>query len=188
VISRTSAMHYKAANRRLQEIARELNVESIVEGSVVRSGNRVRITAQLIYVPTEQRLWGNSYERDLQDLLALQGEVAGDIAQQIEAKLTPHEQARVATVSRCSPQAHDLVLQGIYHWFKATPDDYERARGFAEQAIALDPSCARAHEVLAYYYGITADEGLRPPKEGPSATSRRDCTGRQSKRSPRSWS
>jgi TolB-like protein/DNA-binding winged helix-turn-helix (wHTH) protein/Tfp pilus assembly protein PilF len=166
VISRTSAMHYKGANRRLlPEIARELNVDSIVEGSVVRSGNRVRITAQLIYAPTEQHLWANSYERDRQDLLALQGEVAGDIAQQIEAKLTPEEQVRVATVSRCRPQAHDLVLQGVYHWFKATPEDYDQTREYAERAIALDPGCARAHEVLAYYYAIAADEGLRPPKE-----------------------
>jgi TolB-like protein len=119
VISRTSAMHYKGANRRLPEIARELNVDSIVEGSVLRAGNRVRITAQLIYVPTDQHPWANSYERDLQDVLALQGEVAGDIAEQIEAKLTPQEQVRVAKVSPCSPQAHDLVLQAAYHWFKA---------------------------------------------------------------------
>jgi TolB-like protein/DNA-binding winged helix-turn-helix (wHTH) protein/Tfp pilus assembly protein PilF len=165
VISRTSSMHYRGPNRRLPEIARDLNVDSIVEGSVLRAGNRVRITAQLIHVPTDQHLWANSYERDLKDVLALQGEVAGDIAQQIEAKLTPEEQVRVAKVSRCTPPAHDLVLQGLYHWFKATPDDYERSREYAEQAVALDPGCARAHEVLAYYYGITADEGLRPPKE-----------------------
>ncbi len=165
VISRTSAMHYKGANRPLPEIARELNVDSIVEGSILRAGNRVRITAQLIYVPTEQHPWANSYERGLQDVLALQGEVAGDSAQQIEAKLTPQEQVRVATVSRCSPPAHDLVLQAVYHWFKDTPDDYERTREYAEQAIARDPGCARAHDMLAYYYAILADEGRRPPKE-----------------------
>jgi TolB-like protein/DNA-binding winged helix-turn-helix (wHTH) protein/Tfp pilus assembly protein PilF len=165
VISRTSAMHYKGARPRLRDVARELSVDSIVEGSVLRAGNRVRITAQLIYVPTDQHLWANSYERDLQDVLALQGEVAGDIARQIEAKVTPQEQVRVAKVSPCSPQAHDLVLQAAYHWFKDTSDDYERTREFAEQAVALDPTCARAHDILAYYYAALADEGLRPPKE-----------------------
>src|SRR5437762_11265695 len=107
VISRTSAMHYKAANKTLPQIARELNVDGIVEGSVMRSGNRVRITAQLIDAPTDQHLWAETYERDLGDVLKLQSEVAQAIAQQIRAQLTPQQQARLGSARVVNPAAYE---------------------------------------------------------------------------------
>jgi tetratricopeptide (TPR) repeat protein len=119
----------------------------------------------LVSVATDQHIWARSYDRDVKDVLTLQSEVARDIALQIQSRMTPQQQVRVAKVSRCSPEAHDLVLQGMYHWFKATPDDLEKTRTYGERAVALDPDCARSHEVLAYYYSSAADEGLLPPKE-----------------------
>jgi len=166
VISRASAMHYKGMHKALPEIARELNVNAVVEGSVIRSGNRVRISAQLVDAAHDQNLWAQDYERDLQDVLRLQSEVAWDVVKQIQVKLTPQEQQRIVSYGHCAPNAHDLYLQGLYHWFKATPEGYERSRDYFEQAEAADPNCAEAYVGLGYYYSIAADEGILPPGQG----------------------
>ncbi len=112
VISRTSIMQYKGARRPLPEIARELNVEGIIEGTVLRAGERVRITAQLIRASTDEHIWAERYDRDLTDVLALQSEVAEAVAREVEASLTPQERVRLAHVPVISPEAHDAYLKG----------------------------------------------------------------------------
>src|SRR6266446_1996777 len=116
VISRTSVMRYKKTDKSLPEIARELNVDGIIEGSVQRSADRVRITAQLIEGATDKHLWAQSYERAVKDVLALQDEVARDVANEIKVKLTPQEQARLTRARPVNPEAHELYLRGRFHW------------------------------------------------------------------------
>ena len=165
VISRTSAMHYKGTHKSLPEIARELNVDAVVEGTVARSGDRVRITAQLILAPGDRHLWGEAYDRDLHDILILQADVARDIVQKIKGKLTPLEQARTAGAAKISPEAHDLYLKGLYQWFKQTPDGYKKSFAYFQQAVESDPSSSVGYQGLAYYYAALGDEGLLPPRE-----------------------
>src|SRR5437660_3804355 len=169
-ISRASAMHYKGMHKALPEIARELNVNAVVEGSVIRSGNRVRISAQLVDAAHDQNLWAQDYERDLQDVLRLQSEVAWDVVTQIQAKLTPEERQRIVAYSHCAPRAHDLYLQGMYHFFKRTPEaapeEYDKSGDYLPQAVAADPACADAYVGRAYYYALASDDGLIPPSEG----------------------
>jgi hypothetical protein len=117
VISRTSVMRYKGTKKGLPELARELNVDGIVEGSVMRLGQRVRITAQLLDAPTDQHLWAETYERDLGDVPGLQSEVAEAIAQQVRAQLTPQQQAQLRSVRRGEPrsEAYDTYLRGRFY-------------------------------------------------------------------------
>src|SRR5271168_2443410 len=115
VISRTSVMRYKGTSKGLPEIARELNVDGIIEGSVMRSGQRVRITAQLLYGPTDKHLWADTYERDLGDVLSMQSEVAQAIAQQVRAQVTPQQQARFRAARPVNPEAYDAYLRGRYY-------------------------------------------------------------------------
>jgi len=115
VISRTSVMQYKRGRKPLPEIARELKVETVVEGTVLRSGNRVRIAAQLIHAPTDTHLWAKNYESDLRDILTVQGDVAQAIAREIQIKLTPQEQARFAQTRPVDPEAYEAFLKGRYH-------------------------------------------------------------------------
>jgi serine/threonine protein kinase/Tfp pilus assembly protein PilF len=152
VISRTSAMQYKGARKPLPEIARELNVDAVIEGSVLQAGDRVRITAQLIRATTDQHLWAESYERDLSDILALQGEVARAIAKEIEVKLTSGEEARLASARPVNPEAHPAYLRGRYFWNKRTEVGHKRAFEYFQQAIDVDPSYAAAYAGLADAY------------------------------------
>src|SRR5207247_9757317 len=122
VSSRSSVMAYKRVRRPLPEIARELNVEAVVEGTVMRSGERVRITAQLIQVPDEKHLWAQSYEGDLQDTLALQNNVARAIAEQIQVTLNPQEEAALEKSKRVNPEAYEAYLKGRFFWNKRTGD------------------------------------------------------------------
>src|SRR5260370_18014809 len=115
VISGTSVMRYKGTKKGLPEIARELNVDGMVEGSVMRSGNRVRITAQLLQASTDQHLWAESYERDLGDILRLQSQVAQAIALQVRAQLTPQQQARFRSAGSVNPDAYEAYLRGRYY-------------------------------------------------------------------------
>jgi eukaryotic-like serine/threonine-protein kinase len=159
VISRTSAMRYKGANKPLPEIARELNVDGVIEGSVERSGSRVRITAQLIHAPTDAHLWADSYERDLRDVLSLQDEVARDIANQIKIKLTPAEQARLSSSSPVDPQAYQSYLEGRYYWNLRTKEGLNKGIEYFRDAIAKDPHYALAYAGLAQSY--VAQQGYR---------------------------
>jgi len=156
VISRTSVMQYKGAKQPLPEIARRLNVEGIIEGSVLRSGNRVRITAQLIQARAERHLWAESYERDLGDVLALQGEVAQAIAREVQTTLTPQEQARLAAAGLVKPEAYELYLKGRYEWNKRTTEGLNRST--SNKLSTLTPTTrqlGRAWQTLTAYWGTT---------------------------------
>ena len=144
VISRTSVMQYKKTKKPLPEIARELNVDGIVEGSVLHSGDRVRITAQLIQAATDKHLWAETYERDLRDVLALQGEVARAIAREIQVKVAPQEAARLAKSRAVNPQAYEAYLKGRHLQFVADPKAFE----FLQRATQIDPTWAPAHAAM----------------------------------------
>jgi TolB-like protein/Flp pilus assembly protein TadD len=166
VISRTSVMRYKGTKKPLPEIARELNMDAIVEGTVQRSGNRVRISAQLIQARPERHLWAESYERDLRDVLALQSEVARAIANEIRLKLTPQEQTRLASARPVNPAAHEAYLRGRYHWNKVTDEGIRRSIREFEQAIEIDPQYAVAYAGVAdAYIFLSAWSRAIPPKE-----------------------
>lgn len=152
VISRTSAMQYKGARKSLPQVARELNVEAVLEGSVTRAGDRVRITAQLIHAPSETPLWAHSYERDVRDVLALQREVARDIVANISLKLTPEEQRHLADARPVNPAAYEAYLQGRYHWNKRTADGLDMAIIYFQDALRLAPDYALAYAGLADSY------------------------------------
>ncbi|MCL5005782.1 MAG: winged helix-turn-helix domain-containing protein [Acidobacteria bacterium] len=165
VISRTSVMQYKGAKKPLPEIARELNVDAIVEGSVLRSGDRVRITANLLYAPTDRHLWSETYERNLGDVLALQSEVARAIVTQIRVKVTPQEQVRLASARPVNPEAHRLYVLGRFYLNKRTEKSYKPAIDHFQQAIEIDPGYTPAYTELAESYVELNRQYLAPPKE-----------------------
>nr|ART36309.1 C588 [uncultured bacterium] len=148
VIPRTSAMRYKGSSKSLPEIARELNVDALIEGSVQRSGERVQVTARLIPAATESLLWSRDYDRDLSDILKLQSEVARAIANEIRIQLSADEQARLTSARSVNPQAHDAYLRGLSH-IKRNEDDLSQAIQYFERAIQLSPDYAAAHAGLS---------------------------------------
>jgi TolB-like protein/DNA-binding winged helix-turn-helix (wHTH) protein/Tfp pilus assembly protein PilF len=152
VISRTSAAHYKGTRKTLPEIARELGVDAVVEGSVSRSTNKVRIRAQLIRAAPEEHLWAESYERDLADVLVLQREVATAIAAKIKINLTPQEKARLATARPINPDAYNAYLLGMFHSEKRNPASIAKGIGYFQKAIRIDPGYAQAYVGLANAY------------------------------------
>jgi len=152
VISRTSVDRYRKAMKSLPEIGRELHVQAIVEGSVLRSGDRVRITAQLVEASKDRHLWANSYERDVSDVIALQSDLVGAIATQIQARLTPGERAGLAHIDVVKSDAYDDYLKGRYHSNRRTKEDLEAARALFQRAIENDPGFALAHAGLADTY------------------------------------
>ena len=139
VISRTSVWSYKSTTKKLPEIARELNVEAVVEGSVVRAGDRVRVSAQLIQASSDTHLWAQSYDADMRDLLDLQSRVAQAIVQQVGVKLTSREQLRIRTVRLLNPMAYEAYLLGRYHWNKRTPGEIGKASSFSTRQPASIP-------------------------------------------------
>jgi TolB-like protein len=166
VISRTSAMQYKGVHKPLRDIARELEVDAIVEGTVLRANDRVRITAQLIDAPRETHLWAESYERDLRDVLALQSELARAIAREIRVKLTPIDQARFAEAHAVDPDAYEAYLNGRYHWNRRSGEGLVKAAENFRQAIAKDPTFPAAYSGLADCLSVLGFWGLVPPDEG----------------------
>jgi TolB-like protein/Tfp pilus assembly protein PilF len=167
VVSRTSAMLYKRTTKTLPQIARELQVDGVIEGSVLRSDGSVRINTQLVQAQGDRELWAHSYQRELKDVLQLQGELAHDIAEQIKIKVTPQEELRLAATRTVNPDSHEAYLKGLYHWNKGTEENYREARDYFKQAIALDPNYAPAYAGLADYFWAT-DE-LPPSLAMPSA-------------------
>jgi TolB-like protein/DNA-binding winged helix-turn-helix (wHTH) protein/tetratricopeptide (TPR) repeat protein len=172
VISRTSAMQFKGAREPLRDIARKLNVDAIVEGTVLRSGNRVRITAQLIEARSDRQLWAHSYERDLKDVLLLQDEVSRDIAEEVRIKLTPKERSLLSQSHGIDPEAHDDYLRGLYWCGKFTVDGSSRCRAYFRRAIAKDPKYALAYAGVAESYieqlnccGLSVQQALPKAKE-----------------------
>jgi len=160
VTSRTSVMRYKGTKKALPEIAQELNVDAIVEGSVIRSGQRVRVTAQLLQAPTDRHLWAETYDRDVGDILRLQADVADSIAQQVRAQLTP-TQAQAHTVN---PGAYDAYLRGRLYFVNefTKPDSLKKAQAYFEDAIQKDPGFALAYAGLADSYVYMAFAGALP--------------------------
>jgi len=165
VISRTSAMRYRGAPRKpLPQIARELGVDAVVEGSVMRSGDRVRITAQLLDARSDSHLWAESYDRDFKEILPLQREVARAIAGEIRITLTPQEQARLGPGRPVDSEVHQLVLRGQYFANKGGEQDLRTALGHFEQAVARDPNHAPAYAGQALCYRALSTAYL-PPRE-----------------------
>jgi TolB-like protein/tetratricopeptide (TPR) repeat protein len=159
VISRTSTMTYKGTTKTLPQIARELGADTVVEGSVLRQGNQVRITAQLIDATTDHHLWARSYVRNLNDVLTLQGEVARTIADQIRIVVTPDEQARLARPRIVDPDARDFYLQGMQALDSGDPAS---GIGYFQKAIDKDPNYAQAYAALADSYGWMGQAGWMP--------------------------
>jgi TolB-like protein/DNA-binding winged helix-turn-helix (wHTH) protein/Flp pilus assembly protein TadD len=167
VISRTSAMTYKNAHKPLAEIARELNVDAVVEGSVLHSGERVRIAAQLIEVPAEKQIWAESYEGDLRDTLTLQSRVARSIAAQIRATLNRQEQVALDNSKAVNPEAYEAYLKGRYFLNKRTGDGLRTAIEYFKRAIDSDSTYAEAYSGLADSYALSGDwkYGVLSPKD-----------------------
>src|SRR4051812_15506380 len=157
VISRTSAMAYKHTRKPLPEIARELNVDAVVEGTVLRSGDVVRITAQLIDGATDRHLWSDSYQGELRNTLALQNSVARAIAREIRVTINPREEAALRNAKAVDPAAYESYLKGRYFWNKRTADGLSTALAYFNQAIEQDPSYAPAYSGLADTYALLGD-------------------------------
>ncbi|HKW63314.1 MAG TPA: tetratricopeptide repeat protein [Candidatus Acidoferrum sp.] len=177
VISRTSIMQYKGKRKSAPQIAQELNVDAIVEGTVMRSGDRVRITAQLIEAPKDRHLWAETYERDLRDILTMQDDVVKAIASEIKITLTPQEQSHLANVRLVNPEAHEAVLRGLYelHGTTAEPTEtlksqsVEKAIEYFQQALAHDPNDALAYAGLADAYSNLSTDYRAPLEVMPKA-------------------
>ena len=167
VISRTSVMPYKRARKSLPSIARELNVDAVVEGTVLYSEGQVRITAQLIDAHDDKHLWSETYGGNLRDALTLQNTVARAIADQIRISVNPAEQATLGRAKPVDPQAYEAYLKGRYFWNKRTGDDLEKAVTYFNQAIARDPNYAHAYSGLADTYSLLGDwqYGVLAPRE-----------------------
>jgi tetratricopeptide (TPR) repeat protein len=165
VISRTSVMQYKGARKSLPQIARELNVDAVIEGSVVRSVDRVRINAQLIHATSDQHLWAESYERDFRDILALQSEIARQVANEVRIILTPEEHARLGSARQVNREAHECYLKARYHWNKRGEESVKKAIAYFHQAIDHDPTYAQGYAGLADCYNILGYYNALPPVE-----------------------
>jgi TolB-like protein/DNA-binding winged helix-turn-helix (wHTH) protein/Tfp pilus assembly protein PilF len=168
VISRTSSMHYRGSNKPLREIARELNVDAVVDGSVLNSGERVRINVELIQASMDRHIWSNSYEGDLRDVFILQASVARKIADEIRVTLTAPDRARLTRARTTDPDAYQAYSKGRFWWNKRTEEDLKKASGFFQQAIDKDPNYALAYDGLADcwiplgWYGFVAPSEAFP--------------------------
>jgi serine/threonine protein kinase/TPR repeat protein len=167
VISRTSSMRYRDTTKTLPEIARELNVDAVVEGSVIRSGQSIRVHVQLIAAEADMHLWAKTYDRDLADVLALHSELAQTIAGEVRVSVNAEELAQLVSARPVNPEAHALYLKGRYFLSKTvwTPADYEQALSYFLQSADVDPGYARAYAGQADTYSRLGGYGLRKPKE-----------------------
>lgn len=166
VISRTSVMQYKGSHKSLPQIAKELNVDGIVEGSVTRSAERVRVTAQLIYAPADKHVWAQTFDSSLRDVLSTEGEVAQSIAHAVQARVLPSSALRTPKPRPVNPEAHDDYLRGRYFWNQRTEEALNKAKHYFEDAIAKDPGFAPAYSGLAdTYFYLGYAWGHMAPKE-----------------------
>ncbi len=164
VISRTSVIQFKGTRKPLSEIGRELGVDAVIEGTVTRSGNHVRITANLVQVSPERHLWAESYESDLGDILVLQGELAQAIAATIRVKLTPEEQTRLAGARPVDPEAYQAYLKGQYFLAKFMPEDEQKALAYFQKAVEKDPTFVLAYVGISNVYQILGNMEVVLPK------------------------
>lgn len=165
VISRQSVMQFKHTSLPLSEIARKLDVDAVVEGSVLQSGNRVRVTARLIPASSEQPLWAEQYDRDLRDILTLQAEVTQAIAGEIKLTLSPEEKASLASSRPVNPEAHEAYLKGRFYWFQVSKSGFEEAEHYFQLALEKDPNYALAYSGLADVWLMRTDTGYLAPSE-----------------------
>ena len=165
IISRTSVLGYRHTTKTVPEIARELHVDAVVEGSVVLAGDSVRVTAQLIAGPTDRHLWADTYVKSRRHVLALYADVTQAIAREVRAVVTPEERARLASARPVDPEANDLLLRGRYYCEKWTREDFNRGIAFYRRAIDRDPTFALAYAGLAVCYADQAFIGHAPPAE-----------------------
>lgn len=168
VISHTSVLQYKDARQSLRQIAKDLHVDAVIEGSVERSGNRVRVAARLIRAPSDQTMWANSYERDLRDVLGLQRDIAQDIAEHVKVKLTGAGETS-GKPRILNPEAHDLYLQGLFHYEKNTEADLREAISDFKKAVAIEPNYAAPYAGLADAYAELGIFYWPPPEAMPQA-------------------
>jgi len=169
VISRTSVMQYKGSKKPLPAIAKELHVDAVIEGSVEKAGERVRITAQLIEAANDKHLWAESYDRDLRDVLSLQDEVARRIADQVQVKLTPQEQKQLSVKTPTNPEAYQLYLQGRFFWNKGDEQGLKKSIEYYQAALSKEPNYALAYAGLADSYSGFSDWYLPPRQVMPQA-------------------
>jgi serine/threonine-protein kinase len=169
LISRTSVMRFKGTTRPVPDIARELDVDYVVEGTVLRGGERVRITVQLVDAVGDSTIWARAYERPLGDVLSLQGEVARAIAEEIRVQISPSERARLSEAGEVNPAAYEAYLRGRFLWARRTRPDVERALEFFRRAIEIAPRYARAHAGQADCYNILGDQDVLPNDEAGAA-------------------
>ena len=165
IISRSSVMKYKDANKTASEIADELGVAYVIEGSVMKTENRVKISTRLIDVSNDEYLWAENYERNFKDIFSLQSEVARAIARQIKVKLTPLEQTLLGNKREVNPEAHEAYLKGQLHWYKLSPQGLETALRYFELALEKDPNYALAHAGIALVWGGRVQMGFIPYSE-----------------------
>lgn len=156
VISRTSAMQYKGTHKTLPQIARELNVDAVLEGAVLRSGNRVRVTTQLIEASTDRHIWAQSYERDLGDILVLQDELARAVVNEVSIHLSPEQRSRLANARPVNPEAYEAYLKGRYEWNEWTEEHLQRSVEAFQRATQIDPGYAPAWAGLSDAYSLLA--------------------------------
>lgn len=164
VISRTSVMRYRNVQRPVGEIGKDLSADALIEGTVVRAGNSVRITVQLIQASTDRHLWAEEYHGDLQDVLRLQAEVAKAITSEVQVKLTSQE-VRRADAHAVNPQAYELYLKGRYEWEKRSKPGFAMSLAFFQRAIDLDPNYAPAYAGMAQAYGLLGNNKFVPSNE-----------------------
>ena len=170
VISWQSVKQFKGTNKPVPQIARELHVDAVVEGSALRAGEKVRITTQLVQANPERSLWSESYERDLRDILALQGDVARAITSEIKIKVTPQEHARLAGRRPVNPEAYQAYLKGGYYLEKRTANDIRKANASFQHAIEIDPNYAMGYAGLAESYYLAGGYGMLTNEEADSKT------------------
>ncbi|PYX90188.1 MAG: hypothetical protein DMG68_02710 [Acidobacteria bacterium] len=173
VISRTSVMRYRRTQKPLPEIGKELNVDGIIEGAVIRAGDRVRVDTQLIEASTDRHLWANTYERNLGDVIALQNEIARAVANQVQARLTPQERAHLLSVDSVDPQTYELYLKARYLWGKRDEDSIRKSVDYFQQAIQRSPNYARAYAGLAEAYVVKLDVAPQEQYSAAKAAARR---------------
>ena len=163
VIARSSVQRYRRSDKPLPQIGRELGVDAVITGSVLRSGDRMRITAQLINAATEENLWADSYERQLRDILTVQNEIVSAITRGVKLRLTPQQQARLAGSRPVNPEAHEAYLKGMFYLNKFTPEGFQKGLAYLQQAIDKDPANGRAYAGLALAYSEIGHTPAAPP-------------------------
>jgi len=166
VAARTSAFHFKGKDTTISEVGRALNVAAVLEGSVRKSGNRVRIAVQLVTVADGYQLWSETYDRIVDDIFAVQDDIAQSVVKELRTTLLGEERAAVLRRHTDNADAFQRYLRGRHHWYMMTPDRIAMSRSFFEQAIALDPGYALAYCGLADAYGFASAMGMLPPDEG----------------------